>query len=392
MTRLLHISDTHLGKRQYSSDVRRDDFTRAFEQTIDFAIEHDVDAVVHTGDLFDSRQPPLPELINSLETLKRLDEAGIPFLAIVGNHDRKMDDQWLDLMEMADAADRLGREPILVGDVALYGIDAVRKPAWNTADFSLEQADGEYTNILCMHQLLTPPVPAVMAEHETVEVLDRVNVDLDGLAVGDYHATESVRIEDTKVWYAGSTERCSTTEKDPRTVSLIDVVDGEIGRRQIELDTREFVQIHIEFGEDDSYGHVESVVDQHDVRGKVVPVHLTGKRTSVSSRDVREAVQERGAAVCRVKDDRGRDDLGSVGGPDGDVQDQQSVIEERLTEADLGEFTLELEEKIRSADVKSGFDDEVTTLVEARQNEVFSGDAAESAEPGDAGTDGEVDG
>jgi DNA repair exonuclease SbcCD nuclease subunit len=391
MTRLLHISDTHLGKRQYSSDIRRDDFSQAFEQTIDLAVKHDVDAVVHTGDLFDSRQPPLPELINTLEALKRLDEADIPFLAIVGNHDRKMDDQWLDLMEMADAADRLGREPTVVGDVALYGIDAVRKPAWNTADFSLEPADGEYTNVLCMHQLLTPPVPEVMADHEAVEVIDRVTVDLDGLALGDYHAAESVRIEDTKVWYAGSTERCSTTETDPRTVSLLEVENDELSRRQIELDTREFVQVTIEFGEDDSYGHVESVVDQYEVGGKVVPVHLTGKRTSVSSRDVRECVQERGAAVCRVKDDRGRDDVDSIGGPDGDVQDQQSVIEERLTEADLGEFTLELEEMIRSADIKSGFDDEVEGLVEAKQDEVFTEQKSVSTQPESAGANAEVD-
>jgi len=371
MTTLLHISDTHLGKRQYASETRRDDFKQAFDQAIGIAVEREVDAVVHTGDLFDSRQPPLPELISSLETLKRLDDADIPFYAIVGNHDRKMDDQWLDLMEMADAADRLDHRPTVVGDVALYGIDAVRKPAWNTSDFTLASADDQFTNILCMHQLLTPPVPEVMAEHEVVEVLDRVNLDLDGLALGDYHAAESTVVDDTKVWYAGSTERCSTSEADPRTVSLVEVDDGGISRQQIELDTRPFEEITIEFGEDDSYSHVEAVVDQHDVAGKVVPVNLIGERTSVSSRDVRETIQERGAAVCRVTDDRGREDIGSIGGPTGEVADQQTVIEDRLADADLGEFTLELEETIRATDAKSGFDDEVEELVEAEQTKVF---------------------
>lgn len=391
MTTLLHVSDTHLGKRQYGSDTRREDFTRAFDQAVDIAIEREVDAVVHTGDLFDSRQPPLPELIRSLETLKRLEDADIPFLAIVGNHDRKMDDQWLDLMEMADAADRLGRQPTVVGDIALYGIDAVRKPAWGASDFTLDPAADQYTNILCMHQLLTPPVPEVMADHEIVEVLDRVNLDLDGLALGDYHSAESTIVDGTKVWYAGSTERCSTSEADPRTVSLVEVKEGDISRRQLELDTRPFEKITIEFGEDDSYGHVEAVVDQHDVEGKVVPVHLIGERTSVSSRDVRETIQERGAAVCRVTDDRGREDIGSIGGPTGEVADQQTVIEERLADANLGEFTLELEDTIRTTDTKSGFDDEVEELVEAEQSTVF-GNAESTSEESDAAVvESEVD-
>lgn len=371
MTTLLHISDTHLGNRQYSSDIRREDFARAFEQAVELAIDHDVDAVIHTGDLFDSRQPPLPDIIRSLETLTRLDEADIPFLAIVGNHDRKMDDQWLDLMEIAEAADRLAREPTVVGDVALYGIDAVRKPAWNATDFTLEPTDGDHTTVLCMHQLLTPPVPEIQAEHETVEVLDRVNIDLDGLALGDYHAAKSTRVDGTKVWYAGSTERCSTSEAEPRAVSLIEVEDGEIHRQQLELDTREFEPITIDFGKDDSFSHVEAVVDQHDITDKVVPVHLVGERTSVTSQDVRETVQDQGAAVCRVKDDRGRDEVELQGGPTGDIDDRETIIEQHLDEADLSGFTLELEETVRRTDTKSRFDDLVEERVTERQASVF---------------------
>jgi DNA repair exonuclease SbcCD nuclease subunit len=293
-----------------------------------------------------------------------------------------MDDQWLDLMEIADAADRLDHEPTVIGDVALYGIDAVRKPAWSTTDFTLTPPEGDLTTILCMHQLLTPPVPEIQAEHETAEVLDRVNINLDGLALGDYHEAESVAIDDTKIWYAGSTERCSTSEEDPRTVSLIEIEGEDLRRRQIELDTRAFEPITIEFGEDDSFSHVESVVGQHDIVDKVVPVHLVGERTSVTSRDVRRTIRDRGAAVCRVKDDRGREEIEIGDGPTGEVDDPETVIESHLSDAELSSFTLDLEETIRRTATKSGFDDEIEQRVTEQQATVFdSDDDSGSADP-----------
>jgi DNA repair exonuclease SbcCD nuclease subunit len=50
-TRILHTADTHLGYRQYHSEVRRQDFFKAFEVVIRDAVDMQVDAVVHAGDL-----------------------------------------------------------------------------------------------------------------------------------------------------------------------------------------------------------------------------------------------------------------------------------------------------------------------------------------------------
>jgi exonuclease SbcD len=363
--RLLHVSDTHLGKRQYGADVRRDDFAAAFEAAIDVAIAEDVDAVVHTGDLFDSRSPALPDVTRCIDALQRLDDAGIRFLGIVGNHDRKLEEQWLDLMGQAAQATRLGREPTVIGGVALYGIDAVPAPAWDGADFSLAPPPGEETTICCMHQLLTPPVPPIQAEYETADVLDRFDCDLDGLALGDYHEAEGAIVDDTQVWYAGSTERCSAGEVAPRSVALL-TVDDDIDIERIELDTRPFERIEIEFGPDDGIGHVESVVGQHGIEECVVPVTLAGERTTVSASDVRATVLDRGAAVCRVDDDRGRDDLEAATEAAGDVPDRETVINQRLADADLDPFVLGLEETVRAATATAGLDETIEERVAER--------------------------
>ena len=134
--RILHTADTHLGYRQYHSEVRRNDFFAAFELVVNDAVEMQVDAVVHAGDLFDSRNPTLEDLLETINILSRLKAADIPFLGIVGNHESKQNTQWLDLFEEMGLAARLGKKPHMVGNAAIYGIDSVPKSKIPIFDYS----------------------------------------------------------------------------------------------------------------------------------------------------------------------------------------------------------------------------------------------------------------
>ena len=125
MTRVIHTGDTHLGYRQYHRPERKRDFLDAFQQVADDAVDGDVDAVVHAGDLFHDRRPDLGDIMGTLSVLRTLGSAGIPFLAVVGNHEAKRSGQWLDLYESLGLARRLGPEPVVVGDTAFYGLDFV---------------------------------------------------------------------------------------------------------------------------------------------------------------------------------------------------------------------------------------------------------------------------
>jgi exonuclease SbcD len=373
VTHLLHVSDTHLGNRQYGTDVRREDFADAFEQAIDYAIDQDVDAVIHTGDLFDSRDPRLPDLNRSIEILQPLREADIPFYGIVGNHERKMDDQYLDLINKTGTAKRLKAEPEIINDeVALYGIDAVTKPSWHAQKFQLATPPEDVFTLLCMHQLFEPPVPEIFAEHPLEDVLNRVNIDIDAIALGDYHETVGTIQNETKVWYAGSTERCAKDETAPRTVSLLEIEDGELTRQEKELDTRDFLSIEITFAEGDGHSHATNEIDRQEVDDKVVSVEITGESTTVTSRDVREIVLNRGAAVCRVNDQRGGVDIDLGEGPSGDIESPGRLIEEKIAEQNLSDITVDIEERVRKENAtKSGFDDEIEEMLMEAQDDAF---------------------
>jgi DNA repair protein SbcD/Mre11 len=84
----IHLADTHLGYEQYGVRERFNDFSRAFWDIMDEAVDRRVDFVVIAGDLFNKRAIDALTLIHAVEGLKKLKEKGIPVVAIEGNHDR----------------------------------------------------------------------------------------------------------------------------------------------------------------------------------------------------------------------------------------------------------------------------------------------------------------
>ena len=52
--RFVHLSDSHLGYRQYGLKRRLKDWTRATQEIVNYAVKNEVDFVLHSGDLFNS--------------------------------------------------------------------------------------------------------------------------------------------------------------------------------------------------------------------------------------------------------------------------------------------------------------------------------------------------
>jgi DNA repair exonuclease SbcCD nuclease subunit len=205
-----------------------------------------------------------------------------------------------------------------------------------------------------------------------------VEIDLDALALGDYHEFVGTAEREVKIWYAGSTERCAVDEKEARSVSLLEIEDGELTRWQKELDTRDFETITINFAKNDGYGHAEDEIDRYVVENKFVFVTVVGKSNTVTSSDVRGIVMDRGAAVCRVEDERGGPEIDTSDTPNGDVQNKDKRIEEKLAEKDISGIVAQIDERVRTEGVSpSGFDNEVEEMVMQAQAEAFD-ETAES--------------
>src|SRR5579872_7205375 len=93
--RLVHLSDLHLGYRQYQRltpggiNQRESDVAQAFRRAIDGVIALAPDVVVLAGDIFHTVRPTNPAIVFAFQQFARL-RAALPNAIIVmsaGNHD-----------------------------------------------------------------------------------------------------------------------------------------------------------------------------------------------------------------------------------------------------------------------------------------------------------------
>ncbi|WP_231183203.1 DNA double-strand break repair protein Mre11 [Haladaptatus sp. DYF46] len=388
MTRVVHTGDTHIGYRQYHSPERRDDFLAAFDRVVEDAIEDEMDAVVHAGDLFHDRRPGLVDLHGTISVLRKLRRADIPFLAIVGNHESTHGQQWLDLFETLGLATRLGPSPVLVGDTAFYGLDHVPVSKRDDLDYEFEAHDADAAALVA-HGLFQP---FDFGDWDAERVLTEASVDFDAMLLGDNHQSEKERVADAWVTYCGSTERASASERDDRGYNIVHFEeDVTITRRGIP--TRDFEYVSVSLAEEDGIDFVREAIREHDVDDAVVLVSIEGEGTDVTPARVEEFATNEGALVARVTDRREieseTEDL-SVS-----FADPDDAVRERVREMGLSETAHAVDEivrasKVADANVRDAVEEHVSTQISETLAafEPAEGDDPDAAES-DAG-DGEA--
>ncbi len=92
--RLLHTADIHIGMENYGRvdpatgiNARVMDFLRRLSDVGDYAIEQGVDVFVFAGDAYKTRDPNPTYQREFARRIKRIADAGIPVILLVGNHD-----------------------------------------------------------------------------------------------------------------------------------------------------------------------------------------------------------------------------------------------------------------------------------------------------------------
>ncbi|MER6099941.1 exonuclease SbcCD subunit D [Streptomyces sp. NPDC001728] len=162
--RLLHTSDWHLGRSFHRVGLL--DAQAAFlDHLVATVHEHEVDAVLVAGDVYDRAVPPLPAVELFDTALHRLAEAGVPTVMISGNH---------------DSARRLGVGAGLIGRA---GIHLRTDPAGIGTPVVLTDAHGDvavYGLPYLEPALVREQLGAPKAGHEAVlaAAMDRVRADL----------------------------------------------------------------------------------------------------------------------------------------------------------------------------------------------------------------------
>src|SRR6516162_10694276 len=93
---LIHISDIHFGSgeshgslnAQTGLNIRFEDFVEALRKAVQYAIDEKIDVFLFSGDAYKNASPePIYQKMFARE-LKRLSDASIKTILVVGNHDQ----------------------------------------------------------------------------------------------------------------------------------------------------------------------------------------------------------------------------------------------------------------------------------------------------------------
>jgi DNA repair exonuclease SbcCD nuclease subunit len=174
--RFIHTSDIHLGKtyRTSSGEAQRyNDFFRCLDGIVNDAIAAKIDFVLIGGDLFHVGQILPKTFAKTIETLQPLKDAGIPCIAIEGNHDwihRRDSISWMEALsqmgyikllrpsrteengyrfEVFDEETGMGGH-IEIGGLNIYGLGYIGAQAGNHVERICEAVTTE-NNLLLFH-------------------------------------------------------------------------------------------------------------------------------------------------------------------------------------------------------------------------------------------------
>jgi exonuclease SbcD len=233
--KIVHMADSHLGFTSYGRvdnngiNLIEKMVYEGFDQAVDMIISLRPDAVVHAGDVFHHVRPRIRPLYVFKKGLDRLREAGIPVIAISGNHDAPKSfssaSPFLIYEGMKDLhiAHRYQYERFEVGDCSFHCIPFCLDQQDYLNEFS--KIDRSGMDVLVMHGIvesLSHKRLRTVGEHEINDSL--LKRDFDYIALGHYHA--QTRISEN-AWYSGSIEYFNFGEAgDTKGILLVDLEKG----------------------------------------------------------------------------------------------------------------------------------------------------------------------
>jgi exonuclease SbcD len=320
--RLLHFSDLHIGVENYGRldattgvSGRVLDFLQRFDEVIEYGLERDVDLAIFSGDAFKTRDPNPTYQRAFARRVKRLADAGVPVVLLVGNHDLPA------MVQKASSVDifrTLAVPNVVVGrEETVHWVETKRGPVQvitvpypvrsrllNREEYrglSIAELDQALRAVVtelidALKTQIDPDIPTVLTGHFSVSgavwgsersvMLGRdvvvpksalADPTFDYVAMGHIHKHQNLTQGEAgvpPVVYAGSLERIDFGEENqPKGFCWVELARGETEWEFVPVQARRFVTIRLDLRETDHSDPTQVVLEaigRHDIEDAVV--------------------------------------------------------------------------------------------------------------------------
>jgi DNA repair protein SbcD/Mre11 len=319
MIKILHLSDIHIGSGfshgrinpETGINTRLEDFVNTLRICIDRAIAEPVDLVLFGGDAFPDATPP-PYVHEAFASqFRRLADAKIPAILLVGNHDQHSQGNGGASLSIYRTLVVPG---FIVGDtIATHRLNTrngeiqIITLPWLNRSTLLTRPETEGLSLAEVNEMLIQKLqPVLEAEIRRLDrnlptvllahlMADRANLgaekflavgkgftipvsmlirpELDYVALGHVHKHQNLNpANDPPVIYPGSIERVDfSEEKEDKGYILIEVEPGKANWEFCSLPARPFLTIETDVSDkEDPLAAVLEAIAQQDIEDKVV--------------------------------------------------------------------------------------------------------------------------
>jgi DNA repair protein SbcD/Mre11 len=319
MVKILHLSDIHLGSGfshgkinpETGINTRLEDFVNSLKICIDRAIAEPVDLVLFGGDAFPDATPP-PYVHEAFASqFRRLADAKIPAILLVGNHDQHSQGSGGASLSIYRTLVVPG---FIVGDtIATHRLDTqngavqVITLPWLNRSTLLTRPETEGLALAEVNEMLIqklqpvleaeirrldPDLPTVLLAHImadratlgaekflavgkgfTIPMSMLIRAEFDYVALGHVHKHQNLNpSNDPPVIYPGSIERVDFgEEKEDKGYIFLEVESGKAEWEFCILPARPFIRIEIDVSQaEDPLEEVLKAIAQQEIEQKVV--------------------------------------------------------------------------------------------------------------------------
>ena len=354
MLHLLHLADIHFGMENYgrldpASGLNRRllDFTRSVHTAIDYALDHDVHLAIFAGDIYKHRDPDPTWQRAFAGCVRRLAEAGVPVVILVGNHDQP---NTFGKAHAVEIFDTLGLPRVtVISKPELHTIETAAGPVqvagfpYMTRSFMLSRDRYKELSIADAHRemirqadeilrslaaQLDPALPAVLTLHGSVAnailsseqsimmvghdpvipLSTLTNPAWDYVALGHIHRHQDLHQgAQPPVVYAGSIERIDFgEEREDKGFVWAKVEKGHTTFTFVPVPARRFITLRLDARNGDPLQLLEAELAAHDVDDAIVRVIVTipAEHTApLDERRLRERLQSAYLVAGIVRDE-----------------------------------------------------------------------------------------
>lgn len=278
--RLVHLSDLHLGYRQYQRltptgiNQREYDVARTFQSAIGDVIALRPDVVVIAGDIFHAARPTNAAILHAFRQLLRLktELPGATIVLVAGNHDTPRTTETGSILGLFEqlgihvAAAEPRRFAVPEKELSILAV-----PDVPGARPELTPDDNARHNVLVMHADVEDVVPRYLADMDRAAVrLTRAELAASRwsyIALGHYHVHQKVA---ENAYYSGSIDYTSLhvwgdrAEEEEQGLDGKSFIEYDLGTRAMRRhrlpSSREFVELREISARDKSVAEIDAAI------------------------------------------------------------------------------------------------------------------------------------